>query len=215
MAKKQGDVLVNDAGARPVLGRSLTARGPLSISGKYPDGTKFGPITGYEIEVTYKDVAEALRYAFNSTRVTVGSEIRDAIASRKKPYITQGMLARVNAQGQRSLSIEEKRAQAIETLVENPAAAQGATREEREKIAKLFGLVLPDDDDEVDVGVNGVPEAAPLAASASSDDDFAGYDEDELNKLSLHKLRILAQNHALEGYDDLTKAELIEELVQL
>ena len=81
------------------------------------------------------------------------------------------------------------------------------TDTEKATLAAAIGIPNPseasDDNEDIDNAGNG------------DDIEEPKYDEDELAKLSITRLRVLAQKEQLEGYDDLAKDELLEELAQL
>ena len=231
---KQSKVMVNDGGeARRAsdVGRSLVAIGEFDVSGNFPDiispngavtkGGKFES-KGYSLEVTYKDVAEALRFAFSTTRIIVQGEIRKALASRRQPSMRPGLTIKVNAQGLRAMSLEEKRQEALGLVLDDPETIKSATPEQLATLvrfveqmqAKVAEQMMQDER----VAAQEILRANTTFVEPepqSDDDEFAGYDEDELKKLNLKRIQALAEQHEIDDWEEKTKAELIEALVEL
>ena len=154
--------------------------------------------TGFQIEVSYATQADMLKMALNSTRIAVQNQLRENYRKHKAWLFQPGKITKVSGSG------ELGALSPVERLLSNPQLLAGATDEQKRQLAQLLGLVAPDEAKPLET----LPEATGIAREG-------GFDEDELMKLSLTKLRIIAQNKGVEGYDELTKEEIIEELVML
>ena len=191
MAKKQDVTVVSD----------LVGRGKFMVSakGKMVDGKLIGavPSTGFEIEVTYKDQIEKMEYAVPTSIICLQNELRVEYVSTGKFSFVPGTRIKCGADGKyfRPAPMPTK-----ERLLE-------ATWAQKIMVVETYGLPVPQE------WLDALAaEMAQVTTDTQSEDDGYKYDEAQLSGLSLAKLRVLAQNEELEGYDELTKDELVEEL---
>ena len=197
MAKKQDVTVVSD----------LVGRGKFTVSakGKMVDGKLVGmvPSTGFEIEVTYKNQIEKMEYAVPTSIICLQNELRTDYASTGKFSFVPGSRIKCGADGKyfRPAPMPTR-----ERLLE-------ATWAQKIMVAETYGLPVPQ---EWRDALAAEEASAQITTDTQSEDEDEGsgyrYDEGQLSGLSLAKLRVLAQNEELEGYDELTKDELVEEL---
>ena len=193
MAKKQDVTVVSD----------LVGRGKFTVSakGEMVEGKLVGavPSTSFEIEVTYKDQIEKMEYAVPTSIICLQNELRVEYRSTGKFSFVPGSSIKCGADGKyaRPAPMPTK-----ERLL-------AATWEQKIMVAETYGLPVPQEWRDALAA-----ETAQITTDTQSEDDDGGYkyDEAQLSGLNLGKLRVLAQNEELEGYDELTKAELVEEL---
>lgn len=172
------------------------------------------PTKGFVIKVQYASESEKMKEALNSTRIAVQNTIRTFYRKNKKFPFAPGRVQVVNGSGEFTLPMVDQ----LERLARQIAAdPKQLSFEDKVRLAKLLGLPEPVREEmqpEMDHGILGV--MAEVASEVSDDPESQyKYDEEQLGKLSLAKLRVLAQNEELEGYDEMTKAEIVEELALL
>ena len=240
MAKKQDVTVVSEFVARAKFDVS---GGEKIVDGKVV--LKAVPEASFELEVRYEDMTELLKYAVPTTIIALQGNLRDYYRANGKFPVAVGARMKVKAAGTfeapPTVHLDRLEAQvraggtisladrirlvkmaglevpaewlAESTLPPEAAAApieqyiKALTDTERATLAAAVGIPNPseasDDNEAIDNDDDG------------DDTEEPKYDEDELAKLSITRLRVLAQKEQLEGYDDLTKDELLGELAQL
>ena len=196
MAKKQDVTVVSD-----LIGR---ANFTVSAKGHLVDGKIVGavPSTSFSIEVTYANQIEKMEYAVPTSIICLQQMLRDEYLANGKFSFAPGTRIKVGANGRYTRPAPM------------PTKEQVANATLAQKIAMLEALGVPVPEEWMRPPV--VTEKSDQSESEADDDaDGDGamrYDEDVLSTLTLAKLRVLAQNEELEGYDELTKDELVMEL---
>ena len=213
MAKKQDVTVVSD----------LVGRGKFTVSAKgkmNADGVMVGaiPSTSFEIEVTYKDQIEKMEYAVPTSIICLQGMLREEYLATGKFAFAAGSRVKVGANGKyyRPAPLPTK-----ERLMD-------ATWAEKITLAEAIGLPVPQEWRDAVAGgydlsarLTEVEEQSENEEEIEDEEPELKYDEDELSKLSVSKLKVLAQKEELdgnadfEGYDDLTKDELVELLAQV
>ena len=209
MAKKQDVTVVADFVAR--------AKFDVSGSEKIVDGKvvlKAVPEASFELEVRYEDMTELLKYAVPTTIIALQGNLRDYYRANGKFPVAVGTRMKVKAAG----TFEAPPTVHLDRLEAQVAAGGQITLADRIRLARIAGLDIPPEwlvPPVADVPTDEAVDNKDIDNDGDSDTDEPKYDEDELAKLSITRLRVLAQKEELEGYDDLTKDELLEELAQL
>ena len=199
MAKKAIDFTMVD---------QLTARITVSVSGGTEGKADFVPDTdGFIIEVRYENEAQKMGKALSSTKIDFQNFIRTFYRAHKRFPCIPGKLQKVSGTGTFDLPVASQ----VDRL--EAQAAQGlVSTADLIRIAKAAGMAIPQEwldqvvaeptasDDEDGQGNNG------------DNDDGMKYPAGSLEKIVISKLKRLAQDEELEGYDELTAEELREEL---
>ena len=212
MAEKQEWTMVSD----------LVGRISLQVSGGTLGKEDYIPETkGFIIQVTYANQADKMHAALNSTRIAVQNTIRTFYRKNKRFPFKPEVVQAVDGKGEFTLPVTVHM-----DRLEAQAKAGELDRDDKIRLARMAGV----SEEIIAAMFPPVVVAAPVAAEAAapesttsdqgnddddkSEDDADGmkYDEEELAKLSVSRLRVLAQKEELEGYDELSKEELIEEL---
>ena len=202
MAKKQDVTVVSD----------LIGRGKFTVSakGKMVDGKLVGmvPSTSFEIEVTYKDQIEKMEYAVPTSIIALQGALREEFIATGRFTFAAGSRIKVGANGRyfRPAAMPTR-----ERLLQ-------ATWAEKIMIAETYGLEVPQEWRDSLAAGDLTTETDDQSDDDGDGDDADGYkyDEERLRKLTIAKLKVLAQkeelegNDDLEGYDDMTKDELVE-----
>ena len=199
MAKKQIEFVQVDA---------LTARISLSVSGGTEGKPDFVPDTdGFMIEVRYSSEAQKMGKALASTKIDVQNILRVFYRANKRFPFQPGKLQKVDGTGSFELPVSSQ-VDRLEAQLERGEVELV----DKIRLARKLGFAIPQE---------WLDELSTLQAQQASDEadvevaeevDEMKYDEAELTKLSITKLRKLAQDEELEGYDSLDKAQLVEEL---
>lgn len=196
MAKKQVEpkVVVNV--------ETLTVTGSFSVSTKArPE--KQGP---FGLVIQYESMEQALKEAFNSTRIRVQAPFRTLHEEGKPLGLVPGGTVRADGNGERVVSEAERNALAMARVLEKPEVLRDAPLAQRIQAAELLGLTVPQ-------------EWRDQAALLPEDDlDEIGpkmkYDVPTLRKLGTQKLRQLAQDEQIDDYAELPRNELIDALAE-
>ena len=183
MAKKQEVTLVD----------ALTADVVFSVSAPK---TGVPETNGFIVRVKFAGENEKMLAALKTVVIRVQNGLRTYYEKHKRFPFEPGKRTAVDANGEFYMPAP----------MPSKERLLAATLAEKIMIAETYGLAVPDEWRN--------PPSDKDDEQSDDDDDETGlkYEEDELNKLSIAKLRVLAQNEELEGYDDLTKDELVEEL---
>lgn len=195
MAKKQDVTMVSD----------LVGRGKFTVSAKgtMVDGVLKGaiPSTSFEIEVSYANQIELMEYAVPTSIICLQGALRDEYLANGKFSFAPGTRIKVGANGRytRPAPMPTK---------ERLLAASWA---EKIMIAETYGLEVPEEW-RLALAKATAPVATSDETDGDSDTDEFKYDEEALRGLSLARLKVLAQNEELEGYDEMTKDEIVDEL---
>ena len=197
MAKKQDVTVVSD----------LVGRGKFTVSakGKMVDGKLVGmvPSTGFEIEVTYKNQIEKMEYAVPTSIICLQNELRTDYVSTGKFSFVPGSRIKCGADGKYARPAPMPTAERL----------LAATWAQKIMVVETYGLAVPQ---EWRDALAAEEASAQVTTDTQSEDEDESsdykYDEVQLSGLSMAKLRTLAQNEELEGYDKLSKFALIQEL---
>ena len=191
MAKKQDLTVVSDLCAR--------ARFTVSARGKMVDGVLVGavPSTNFSIEVTYASQREMLEYATPTSVICLQQYLRDDYLVNKKFAFVAGTRIKVGANGRyaRPAPMPTK---------ERLLAASWA---EKILVAETYGLEVPQAWRDALKA-----EQAPIDDDTTEDESGYKYDEEELTKLNVAKLKVLCQNEEISGYGNMTKDDMVEKL---
>ena len=194
MAKKQDVTVVSD----------LVGRGKFTVSakGSMVDGVLKGavPSTSFEIEVTYKDQIEKMEYAVPTSIICLQGALRDEYLASGKFSFAPGTRIKVGANGRYFKPAP----------LPNKERIMQATFEQ--KLELLMGLGIEPTEEWLKTNRPQVVTDSVDEKVVTIDEDEPKYNEEELGKQSVAKLKVLAQNEELEGYDELTRAELVAEL---
>ena len=192
MAKKQEVTLVD----------ALTADVTFGVSGGKVGNPNFVPATeGFVVRVKFSTENEKMLAALKTVVIRVQSNLRSYYEKNQRFPFDPGKKTTVDAMGEFYMPAPMP---SRERLL-------AATMAERIMIAETYGLAVPDE-------WRNPPEADQ---SDDTDDSDLKYDEEQLSKLNLGKLKVLAQkeelegNEDLEGYDEMTKDELVEILAAI
>ena len=198
MPKKQDVTVVSD-----LVGR---ANFTVSAKGKMVDGVLVGavPSTNFSMEVTYKDQIEKMEYAVPTSVICLQGFLRDEYLAHGKFSFPVGTMIKVGANGRYT------RPAPMPTR-ERLLAASWA---EKIAVAETYGLAVPDEWRAALANENSTT-VTEVQSSEDKIDATPRYNVEELRGQSLIKLRVLAQNEELEGYAELTKEQLVEELALL
>ena len=198
MAKKQDVTVVSDLVAR--------ANFTVSARGKMVDGKLVGavPSTNFSIEVTYANQREMLEYATPTSVICLQQFLRDEYLANGKFSFAAGTRIKVGANGRyaRPAPMPTK-----ERLL-------SATWAEKIHVAETYGLEVPQAWRDALKAESALVEDA-TGTEDGEDESGYKYDEEVLTKLNVAKLKVLAQNEQLEGYDEMTKDEIVEELAMI
>ena len=194
MAKKMREfTLVSD----------LVARTELNVSGGTEGKPDYVPSTdGFIIEVTYASEAQKMGKALSSTIIDVQNILRVFYRANKRFPFQPGKVQKVTGTGVFELPVASQ----VDRLEAQLKAGQ-VELADKIRLAISMGLEVPQDWlDQV--------ENEPVLNEQSDDeeDDAMKYPEGSLDKTTIAKLKVLAQEEELEGYDELTASELREEL---
>lgn len=160
---------------------------------------------GFQIRIEFASENEKMLCAVKTVVIRVQDDLRAYHAKHGVFPFAPGQLTKVDAHG------NFVRPKALPTREELDAAGMGAKIE----LAKRLGLPVPQEWlDTVHTSVLSSESEPAHTDDGTKADDGTGYKYEEawLNKQSTTKLKVLAQNEELEGYDELTRGELIEEL---
>ena len=189
MPKKQEVTLVD----------SLTADVSFGVSGTFKVGDvthKIPETNGFMIRVKFGTENEKMLAALKTVVIKVQNGLRVYYEKHQRFPFDPGKKTAVNAMGE------------FYTPAPMPSRERllSATLAEKIMIVETYGLEVPDEWRN--------PPADDEQGDTDDDDNDSDlkYDEEQLSKLSLARLRALAQNEELEGYDELTKDELVDEL---
>ena len=199
MAKKQDVTVVSD-----LVGR---ANFTVSAKGKMVDGVLVGvvPSTSFSIEVTYANQIELLEYAVPTSIICLQQMLRDEYLANGKFSFPAGTRIKVGANGRytRPAPMPTKERLLAASWAEKVLMAETYGLDVPEEWRAMLAIELnggkPTEDEEVD----------------EVEDEPKGFDLDELLKLPVAKLKRLAQDEEIDGYDDMTKDELAEALASL
>lgn len=190
MAKKQEVTVVSD----------LVGRGKFTVSakGKLVDGVMVGavPSTSFEIEVTYTNQIEKMEYAVPTSIICLQNFLRDEYLANGKFSFVPGSRIKVGANGRyaRPAPMPSKERIANASIAEKIA------------LAEALGLEVP----------NEWREDKPVVSDEDDENEDneseMKYDEEQLSRLSIARLKVLAQNEELEGYDEMTRDEIVVNL---
>ena len=200
MAKKQEWTRVSQ-----LVGRTTFS---VSGGGKNVDNPKYVPLTdGFTIEVTYDNDYQVMADALTTKVIQVQNTLRTFYIANKRFPFAPGKMQKVDGEGKFTLPVASQ----VDRL--EAQAAQGlVSTADLIRIAKAAGMAIPQEwldqvvaeptasDDEDGQGNNG------------DNDDGMKYPAGSLEKIVISKLKRLAQDEELEGYDELTAEELREEL---
>lgn len=200
---------------------SLVGEIQFSISGGDKDASKpdYVPSTdGFIIRVAYANETEKTKAALNSTRIAVQSTMRSYYRKHKRFPFAPGKVQLVNGEGEFALPV----ATHIDRLEEQLKAGQ-VDLAEKIRVARMFGLEVPKEwhaalEASAVSNMSALIDAAASAESAEEvledtlEEDPFKYPAGSLDKVVISKLKIIAQNEEIEGYDELTADEIREEL---
>ena len=185
MAKKQEVTLVD----------ALTADVVFSVSAPK---TGVPETNGFIVRVKFAGENEKMLAALKTVVIRVQNGLRTYYEKHKRFPFEPGKRTAVDAGGEFYMPAP----------MPSKERLLAATLAEKIMIAETYGLTVPDE-------WRNPPSDEDDGQSDEDDETGLKYDEDELRKLSIARLRVLAQNEELEGYDDLTKDELVEELAMV
>lgn len=194
-----------------------------SLSGGKPGTNDFIPKTDdFIIRVTYANDTEKMKAALNSTRIAVQNVCRTFYRKNKRFPFAPGKVQAVNGEGEFVLPPEAAAVRALQVL----QATVALTQEQRQAAETLMALLQAGPqatvtllDVQREAAQALVPAESTTAEHQDEDDtekeeeeEEYKYAEDWLKRQTAAKLKVLAQNEELEGYDEMTKDELVEEL---
>ncbi len=200
MAKQQDVTVVSDLCAR--------ANFTVSSKGKLVDGKMVGvvPRTEFSVQVTYSNQIELLEYAVPTTIIDLQGFLREEYLATGKFSFAAKTMIKVGANGKYG----------------RPAPLPSAQRIAEATLAeKLIILASLGIEPTAEWLVANTPQAIeePVVEAAADttngdlgEDEEYKYNEEELATLSLIRLKVLAQKEEFEGYDDMDKDTLVEEL---
>lgn len=197
-----------------VMVSNLVGRISFDVSGGTEGKEDFVPETkGFTIEVTYKDEAEKMGNALNTSVIAVQSILRSFYRKHKRFPFAPGKTQKVNADGEFDLPMV--------THIDRLEAAVTAGQVEladKIRVAKAFGLEVPQawlDELAAAVTMTAATTQSAATATAPTTAPQFKYNKGELSKLATTRLKVLAQQEEFEGYDEMTRAELIEDLARV
>ena len=193
MAAKQDWSMVSD----------LVGEIHFSLSGGTPGKEDFIPQTdGFVIRVTYANEAKKMKAALRTTGIAVQNICRVFYRKNKRFPFAPGKVQAVNGDGEFMLPPEAAALRALEVM----KATMELTQEQYGAIDTLQRLL----------------QAAPAVAVPSVDEaenaevkEEYKFDREWLKRQKVEKLKVLAQDAVLEGYDEMTRDELVDELAEL
>ena len=195
---------------------SLVGRIGFSVSGNAwtdKNGVKHEAIPktdGFIVDITYESESDKMYHALCNSAVAVQQTIKKYYWAHGRFPAQPGKVFK--AQGDGGMDLPN-------TVIVDRAVANVATMDIADKIrlATAMGLEVPAEwlatqqtgpvnaDNGTDVPDQGTEDAEDA-------EDIYKYPAGTLDKVAIGKLRVLAQNEELEGYDELTANELREEL---
>lgn len=192
MAEKRDWTMVSD----------LVGEIQFNVSGGKEGSPDYVPKTeGFVVRVTYESSSARMKAALNSTRIAVQNTMRTYYRNNKRFPFAPGKVQAVDGEGRFTLPVSSQ----VDRIEAQLKAGQ-VDRTEQIRLARMLGLEVPQ---------AWLDETAKLIVDGSADednDDSAKYPEGSLDKVGIAKLKVLAQNEELEGYDEMTADELREEL---
>ena len=181
----------------------LTGRISVSVSGGTEGKPDYVPETdGFIIEVRYDSESQKMGKALSSTRIDVQNILRTFYRANKRFPFAVGKVQKVSGTGTFELPVASQ----VDRL--EVQASQGlVSTADLIRIAKAAGMSIPAD-------------WLAMAEAPTVDDDGMKpakyvemkYPEGSLDKVVIGKLKIIAQEEELEGYDELTAEQLRAEL---
>ena len=186
---------------------SLVGRIGFSVSGKAfvdKDGTKHEAIPktdGFIVEVAYESESDKMYHALCNSAVGVQQTL-------KKYYWTHGRFPAVpgkvfKARGDGNMDLPNT---VYMDKIVAKAAGEGLDLDEITRLKAAIALA------EAKLAAQATTEPADDDDSADEDDGGLKYPEGSLEKFTAAKLKVLAQNEELEGYDEMTADEIRDEL---
>lgn len=174
------------------------------LGGGTPGKDDYVPQTeGFIIRVTYGSQTEKTKAALSCTVIAVRSIMKAFYRKNKRFPFAQGKVQAVNGKGQFTMPMSSH----VDKLEAQLTTGQ-VEMADKIRLAKSLGLAVPQEWlDQVEA-----TETVPVDDDEQSDENALKYPKGSLDKVVIAKLRIIAQNEELEGYDDLTADELREEL---
>lgn len=170
------------------------------------DATKpdYVPATsGFVIRVMYANETEKTKAALNSTRIAVQNVMRTFYRKNKRFPFAPGKVQVVNGEGEFTLPVSSQ----VDRLEAALKAGQ-VDIAEKIRVAEMFGLEVPQ---EWRKQLTKPQTVSDDERSEEVDENFK-YPEGSLDHTTIAKLKIIAQNEELEGYDELTADEIRSEL---
>lgn len=187
----------------------LVGRIAFSVKSGKPGDANFVPATaGFIVEVTYESQSDKMYNALCNSAVAVQGTVRRYYAEHQRFPFAPGKLQKVNSKGGFDLPDT-----VYMDKVEAKAKAGEMTLEDKIRLAEAMGAIVPQEWRLAMESTSAGEQSVDFVDDG--DNDGLKYDETVLEGLSLAKLRKLAQDEELEGYDELTKEELVSELAML
>lgn len=193
MARKQRD-WTQVSGLVGRIGFTLSA-------GKGPSDPKYIPETaGFVVEITYDNENDRMYHALCNSIVAVQNTVKKYYWANKRFPFAPGKVQKVRGDGAFDVPVTFH----MDKLEAQHKAGQLSVADQI-RLIESFGGIVPDE----------LRAQATTATTAGEDDTELMYNGDWLRKQTVAKLKVLAQDNELEGYDELTRAELVEELEML
>ena len=189
----------------------LAGRITFSISaGKDANDPKYIPETkGFEVEITYDNELDMKYHALCDSVVAVQKTVKTYYWANKRFPFQPGKVQRVRGDGTFDVPVTFH----MDKLEAQHKAGQLSVADQI-RLIESFGGIVPSE-------LRAQFMATPLVTAADINSGLSGsegnaaellYDSDWLRKQTTQKLKVLAQDNEIEGYDELTRDELIEKL---
>lgn len=206
--------MARKTGGRFTMVSDLVGRIEFSLrAGKAGEKGYIPKTDGFIIEVVYKDAAERMERALSHSAIAASGHIKRYHAEHGRFPFKPGEVKRVNGDGSFVLPASTY----VEKVEENLRKGLVGL-EEKIRLAQSMGLEVPEswleqleaEDGSLDEGEEeNAPEALPRPSNGFR------YKEDQLKSLNDQKLRQLCQDEQFEGYGEMTRDEMIEELSEV
>lgn len=189
---------------------SLVGRMTFDVGGGKDGEKDFVPETkGFVLEARFVNETDKTYKALSSVVIDAQGALRTYYRAHKKfPFPVGKPFVVIVDKGESNVALPA--ATHIDRLEAQVASDPSSiAMADKIRVARMFGLPIPQE------WLDLVGPVAPEEEEEDTEESEYKYAEDQLQGLSVAKLKVLAQKEELEGYDELTKEELVEELALL
>ena len=186
----------------------LRGRIGFSVSGKSwtdKNGTKHDDVPkteGFIVEVSYESESDKMYHALCNSAVGVQQTLKKFYWANGRFPATPGKVFKAKGDG----SMDLPNTVFIDRIAAK-AAGEGLDLDEITRLKAAIAMA----EAKLAAGAGAPMDVSDQGETGETDEEFK-YPEGSLDKVVLAKLKVLAQNEELEGYDELTAEEIREEL---